>query len=125
MILLSELHVIGFHKRLIDATGGTHGLRDEGVLKSSLNNAFATFAGEDLYPTIIEKAANICFCLIENHPFVDGNKRIGLFVMLTLLEINEIMLNYAQDELVQLGMNIADGRLTQAQIIDWINDHKK
>jgi death-on-curing protein len=64
MITLNEQQVISLYKRMIDATGGTHGLRDGGLLASSLSNAFTTFDGRDLYPTIIEKAANICFCLI-------------------------------------------------------------
>lgn len=123
MITLSEQQVIGLQKKLIDVTGGTHGLRDEGLLSSSLSNAFATFDGRDLYPTIIEKAANICFCLIVNHPFADGNKRIGAYAMLVLLEVNDITLNYSQDELVLFGLSIADGSMNQNHIIDWIHSH--
>lgn len=123
MIVLNKQQVIGLHQRLIDATGGTHGLRDEGILSSSLSNAFVTFDGKDLYPTIIEKAANFCFSLIGNHPFVDGNKRIGIYVLLVFLEVNGVNLYFTQDELVQLGLGIADGSIKQPQIIEWIQNH--
>ena len=90
MKILSKEQVLRMQQKLIDEYGGIPGVRDSNLLDSSLHNAFQTFGGSDLYPTIIEKAANLCFSLINNHAFLDGNKRIGVLVMLVFLEINDI-----------------------------------
>ena len=111
------------HEKLIKATGGSNGLRDERLLESALENSKATFDGLDLYPTIEDKCTTICFSLVNNHPFVDGNKRIGVYVMLVLLEYNGIKLNFTQKELVDLGLGIATGELKQNDILNWIKNH--
>jgi death-on-curing protein len=107
MRLITVEQVIKLHYKMADATGGMTGVRDLNLLESALNNALSTFDGIDLYQTIEEKCANICFCLINNHPFIDGNKRIGIYVMLVLLEYNSIHIDFTQKELIDLGMGQA------------------
>lgn len=85
MILLSKEQVKYLHGRLIEATGGSDGIRDEGLLDSALTSPFQTFGQEELYPSIPRKAARLCYGLIQNHVFIDGNKRIGIYVMLIFL----------------------------------------
>ena len=84
MIRLSKPQILLLHEQLIAETGGSSGLRDEGMLDSALNTPFQTFAGKDVYPSLQQKAARLCFGLVKNHPFVDGNKRIGAHVMILL-----------------------------------------
>lgn len=78
MIRLSKEQVILLHKRLIEATGGREGIRDEGMLDSALANPFQSFENEELYPSVQAKAAQLCFGIVKNHPMVDGNKRLGM-----------------------------------------------
>lgn len=125
MIKLDTARVLYLHDMMLKATGGSSGLCDIGVLESALYHAYATFEGKDLYPTIEEKAARQAYGIIRNHPFVDGNKRTGLFVMLILLELNGIKLNFNQFELVKLGNGIADGSIDSEQIKKWIFKHKR
>ena len=87
MIRLSKPQILLLHGQLIAETGGSSGLRDEGMLDSALNAPFQTFAEEDVYPSLQQKAARLCFGLVKNHPFVDGNKRIGAHVMLVFLAL--------------------------------------
>ncbi|OGO80684.1 MAG: death-on-curing protein [Clostridiales bacterium GWC2_40_7] len=121
---ISVEQVIKLHDKLVGATGGHTGVRDFKLLESALNNAYATFDGRDLYEALEAKCANICFCMVYNHPFIDGNKRIGLYVMLILLEYNEMKLDFSQDDLVDLGLGIANGTYKQDYIQKWIIDHK-
>lgn len=108
------------HAMLIAQTGGSDGLRDSGMLDMALSGAFQTFGGDDIYPTTQHKAARLAFSIVKNHPFVDGNKRIGLFVMLVFLELNGIALTYTQPELVELGLGLADGTITAEAVLEWI-----
>ena len=100
MIVLTKVQVIALHDQLISETGGDGGLRDEGLLESALNAPFQSFDGVEPFPSIQQKAARLGFGLIKNHPFVDGNKRIGAHAMLVFLELNRIELQYTQDDLV-------------------------
>lgn len=77
MIILSKEQVLMMHRQLIAATGGSDGIRDEGMLDSALLNPFQSFGGEELYPSIQAKAAQLCFGLVKNHAMIDGNKRLG------------------------------------------------
>ena len=90
MIRLSKPQILLLHEQLIAETGGSSGLRDEGMLDSALNAPFQTFGEEDVYPSLQQKAARLCFGLVKNHPFVDGNKRIGAHVMLVFLALNGV-----------------------------------
>ncbi len=99
------------HQLMAEATGGSVGLRDEGLLDSALESAFSTFDGVELYPTKEEKAAKICHSLVSNHAFVDGNKRIGVYVMLSFLEINGIRIEATDEDVINLGLSVADGSM--------------
>jgi death-on-curing protein len=121
---ISIEQIIRLHDKMIEATGGDCGIRDYGLLDSTLSNAYATFDGIELYQTIEEKCSSICFGIINNHPFIDGNKRMGMFVMLILLEYNNIKLTYTQRELIDLGLDIARGLIKQDLILKWIMEHE-
>ena len=99
------------------------GIRDKNLLESAVNAPFQTFLGQDLYPTIFEKAAQLLYGLNKNHGFIDGNKRISIHAMLVYLLINDIQLEYTQDELVSLSMSVANDTSTANDIIDWIKKH--
>ena len=102
---------------LIEETGGSAGLRDMNLLDSALESAYASFDGKELYPSKEEKAARLGYALIANHAFVDGNKRIGMYVLLTFLEANGISLDAENPEVVRAGVNVATGELLQ-----WIKE---
>ena len=87
MISLSKEQIVGLHKNMLIATGGTDGIRDESLLDSAISAPYQTFDGIELYPTIFAKIARIAYSLVLNHPFVDGNKRIGTYVMLVLYNV--------------------------------------
>ena len=110
MKILTKNQVIALQKQLIDRYGGTYGIRDEGILDSALHAPFQTFSGEELYPDIFEKAARLGFGLIKGHAFIDGNKRIGTHVMLIFLRLNDVMLRYSDDELIQMIFDFRFGR---------------
>ena len=96
MIILSKEQVLKLHTSLIKATGGSDGIRDEGMLDLALNNPFQSFGGKELYPSIQAKAARLCFGLVRNHAMLDGNKRLGTHVMLVFLALNGYKLSYSQ-----------------------------
>ena len=109
---------------LIKQTGGEDGVRDMGLLESALAACDATFDGKELFPTKEEKAARLCTGLVSNHAFVDGNKRIGVYVMLTFLEVNGIRLNATDEELVEIGLSLAQGEMKYEELLSWILQHK-
>lgn len=120
---LTRSQVIKLHDLLIQETGGSEGIRDYGLLDSALNAPFQTFNGEDLYKSIQAKATRLCFFLIRNHPFMDGNKRIGLLTMSTFLEINGIKIKCTDDGLIKLGLGLADGTIKEEDLLGWIINH--
>ena len=124
MIRFSRDKVKLIHQLLAEETGGSIGVRDEGLLDSALESAFATFDGVELYPSKEEKAAKIAYSLVSNHAFVDGNKRIGVFVMLSFLSLNGIRIDATDEEIVQLGLGIADGSVEYERIVSWIKAHR-
>ncbi|MBQ1521520.1 MAG: type II toxin-antitoxin system death-on-curing family toxin [Erysipelotrichaceae bacterium] len=123
MIVLSKEQVILLHEELIIETGGSPGLKDEGMLESALAAPFQTFDGQELFPSIYQKAARLGYGLASNHAFIDGNKRIGAHVMLVFLALNGIGLEYEQDELSDLFMKIAEGSLGYPEILLWVIQH--
>ena len=125
MIKFSKEKVKLLHQLMAQATGGSVGLRDEGLLDSALESAFATFDGVEMQPSKEEKAAKLAFSLVSNHAFVDGNKRIGVYVMLSFLEINGIRIDASDDDVVHLGLGIADGTMKYEEILSWINEHRE
>lgn len=123
MIKFTKEQIILIHSICIQKSGGIDSLRDESLLESALNTPFQTFSGEELYPTIQRKAAMLCYTLINNHPFIDGNKRIGILILIAFLELNGIYLNCTNDEVITLGLGIASGKITSHQISNWIISH--
>lgn len=117
---LTQAQILQMHNHIIDETGGSRGIRDGGLLDSALNLPFQSFDGEDLYKTIKSKAARLTFSLVNNHPFVDGNKRIGILAMLVFLEINGIEIICTNEELIELGLGLADGRISYDELLNWI-----
>ena len=124
MIRLSKSQVLLIHDQLITETGGSYGLRDEGMLDSALNAPFQTFGGEDVYPSLQQKAARLCFGLVKNHPFIDGNKRIGAHVMLVFLALNGIELQHSQTELSNIILQLAAGEIDTEDLLYWILSHE-
>ena len=120
MIRLSKPQILLLHEQLVAETGGSSGLRDEGMLDSALNTPFQTFAGKNVYPSLQQKAARLCFGLVKNHPFVDGNKRIGAHVMLVFLALNGIELQHTQAELSEVILQLAAGTLQSTDLLDRI-----
>lgn len=124
MIKFSKEKVLLLHKLLAEATGGSIGVRDEGLLDSALESAFSGFGDREFYPSKEEKGARLGFCLITNHAFVDGNKRIGIYVMLSFLEMNGIRIQCTDEEIVDIGLSLADGRMTYEELLRWVIDHR-
>ena len=120
MIKLGKDKVLLLHQLLIEETGGEDGVRDIGLLDSALEACYATFDGKELFPSKEEKAARLGVGLVSNHAFVDGNKRIGLYVMLTFLEVNGIKLDVSDEELVAVGLAMAQGEMKYQELLDWI-----
>ena len=125
MIILSKEQILNLHSQLINKFGGIDGVREDGLLESALNNADGVYFGLEKYPTVEEKAARLAYSLTKNHPFLDGNKRIGVLIMLVFLEINKIELACNDDELTDLGLKIAASLKTYEEILKFINIHKR
>ena len=125
MMKFDSKKVIHLQKLVVEYSGGAVGVRDLDLLDSALNSCFQTFDDVDLYPTIEEKAARLGFSLVSNHPFIDGNKRIGVLVMLSFLEANGIKINYTDDDLIKVGMSLANGKMSYENLLKWLCSHKK
>lgn len=125
MIKFSKDKVLLLHKLIIEETGGDPNLRDTALLESALEGAFQTFDGKELYPTKEEKGARIGYTLISNHAFVDGNKRIGMYVLLTFLETNGIKLMLTDEEIVRVGLAVASGTMGYDELLEWVKNNRK
>ena len=123
MIKLTQKQVCRLHEILVAETGGDPNIRDEALLDSALESAFQTFGGVELFPTIEEKAAKLGFSLIANHAFVDGNKRIGVLIMLVFLQANGINLALSSEDVIRLGLDTASGKMKYEDILKLIKDH--
>lgn len=123
MIQLTKNQVVSMHSSLIAETGGSDGVRDDGMLQSAMNAPFQTFDGYDLYPTLLQKAARLGYSLVSNHPFVDGNKRIGIHAMLVFLLLNGVDIECTQDELISIGLALADGSMECDKLFEWLASH--
>ena len=118
--MISAEEAIQIHALLIQKFGGSPGLRNPEALESALTRPYQTFESQDLYPTPEEKAAAVLESIISNHPFVDGNKRLGYVLMkLTLLEAKKKLMA-SQEELYQFILQIANGKLSIEKIAAWI-----
>ena len=125
MIKFSEEKVLLLHKLITAETGGDPSIRDVSLLNSALESAFASFDGVDLYPTKEEKGARLGFSLISNHAFVDGNKRIGMYVLLTFLEANGVKIDPSEEEVARVGLAVAAGEMHYDDLLTWIRRHKR
>ena len=123
MKILSKQQVLKLHEMLIEQSGGSPEIRDDGLLESALNAPFHSFGDTDLYPSLLEKAARLGYGLIKNHPFVDGNKRIGTHTMLVFLAINHAELAYSDEELISLILGIAAGEYDDKHLLNWLQQH--
>lgn len=123
MILLTVDEIIMLHEKLLAATGGLPGLRDRGLLESAVFSVNASFEEVEQYPTVEEKAARLAYALISNHAFADGNKRVGVLAMLMTLRLNGVALRYTQQELIDLGLAAASGRVGYDKILGWVLRH--
>ena len=113
------------HHYLMEQSGGMEGVRDAGLLESALGAPFQTYAGQYLYPSAQQKAARLCYALVSNHPFIDGNKRIGVHLMLLFLEAHGLSIQCEQNELVSLGLALASGRMNDQDVVQWILERQR
>lgn len=124
MIKFSKERVLLLHKLIAAETGGAVGVRDMGLLESALEGVFATYDGQELYPAKEEKGARLGYTLISNHAFVDGNKRIGMYAMLTFLEVNGIRMDCTNEDVVGVGLAVAAGTMSYEELRNWVREHR-
>ncbi|MFV0618446.1 type II toxin-antitoxin system death-on-curing family toxin [Megasphaera sp. WILCCON 0056] len=117
--------VLAFHEEMEQRYVMDKGIHDMNLLESAVNTPFQSFAGEELYPTILDKAARLCYGLTKNHPFCDGNKRSAIHSMLVFLYVNGIDLDYTQQELEDMVVDVAADHLDCDGIKQWLLKHKK
>ena len=121
--MISIEQALKMHNIAIQNFGGANGIRDLGNLRSALARPFQTFGGEDLYPTILEKAAAIGESLIMNHPFLDGNKRTGYLLMEALLRSEGYKISSSDDDLYNFVINISTGSISFEEILEWLKNN--
>ena len=121
MITMEQILLL--HHLSIEKYGGSHGVRDAGLLDSAIARQFQTFAGENLYTSVFEQAAAISESLIINHPFVDGNKRTGFLAMIAILRINNIMLNADETHAYQFIIDISTGKIRFEEIVTLLKNN--
>ena len=113
------------HHALVMKTGGLDDLMDEGLLDSAIVAPFQTLDSAKLFLSVHQKAARLAYGLVKNHPFIDGNKRIGAHAMLVFLTLNGISLFYTQDELASVFLKMAAGEIDYDDLLQWVIDHEK
>ena len=123
MRYLTAQQVLFIHSRLLEETGGGHGVRDINMLMSGIARPQATFGGQDLYSDIYQKAAALMESLIQNHPFIDGNKRTGITAAALFLQINGLNLQTTNDELERFTLSVASGKESSESITTWLANH--
>ena len=125
MIRLTKKHILNLHSQQIDIFGGIDGVRDDNLLDLSVESAYQTFDGKYLYKNVVSQAVHLGYSLVMNHPFIDGNKRIGAHAMLTTLYINGLEMDYSQDELIDTIIGIASSNLSEKDLLVWVENHIK
>ena len=123
MRYLTLAEVVGLQDAIITHTGGASGLRDFGALDSALAQPRATFGGQELHASLEEKAAALGFSLTQNHPFVDGNKRVAHAAMETFLMLNGAEIDSPVDEQERLMLDLASGHYSREKLAAWLRDH--
>lgn len=122
MIYLSKDQILLLHDKLIERYGGSYGVRDEGLLDSAVNAPFQSFDGNDFFPTVTDKAVRLCIGLVRNHPFIDGNKRIGALALLTTLDLNKYQFRISSAELSSVILDLAAGKINDEYLLQWVMD---
>lgn len=122
---LSVEQVLAAHAALIKRYGGSQGIHDQGLLESAVFRPEASAFGQEAYPTLFEKCAVLGYSLIQNHPFLDGNKRTGFAAMHLMLLINGYDLTSATGEEIAMAENIASGKMHEPEIAQWLKQHSK
>jgi death-on-curing protein len=117
---LTLIEVLELHRKILEQSGGASGIRDMGLLESAIAQPRMTFGGEDLYPSLLEKAAALGFSIILNHPFIDGNKRTGHAATETFLVLNGLEINASVDEQERVVLAIASGELKREAFVEWL-----
>lgn len=123
MRYISIAETLDLHERLLADSGGAPGVRDLGALESAVGQPHATFGGQDLYPDLVAKAAALCYSLVMNHPFLDGNKRIGHAAMETFLILNGYEIRCDVDEQERVILQLAAGDLSRNAFTAWVRQH--
>ena len=123
MNYLYPKQILYLYRQIVEQSGGTVGLRDEGLLDSAVYRPQASFGGKDLYPDLFSKAAALGYSIIRNHPFADGNKRVGFEAMRLMLRLNHYDLQAPVGAKFDFVVGIAEGRLTEQDIADWLKAH--
>ena len=121
--VISTAGVMAIHELITEKSGGSPNIREKGLLESALAAPFQSFAGIELYPTVLEKGAMLGYSLVSNHAFVDGNKRIGMLTMLTFLQINGYTLTADNDEVTRVGLDLAAGEMKREELLRWLTDN--
>ncbi len=120
---LTKSDIVRLHYCITKQSGGDSRVRDENLLDLSVNSPYQTFGGEDLYDGVMRKAVHLCYSLVMNHPFVDGNKRIGAHALLITLDGNGIVLDYTQEELIDVILKLASSKLSEKELLEWVKNH--
>lgn len=120
MIYLTKEQIILLHEKLIKRYGGSSGIRDEGLLDSAINAPLQSFNGNDFFPTVTDKAVRLCVGLVKNHPFIDGNKRIGALALLTILDLNKYQFKSNSTELSSVILDFAAGKIDDNYLLQWV-----
>jgi len=123
MRYLTVGEVLEIYSRMMKQSGGSVGILDLGALESAVAQPRMTFNGEELYPTITDKASALGFSLIQNHPFVDGNKRAGHASMESFLMFNGWEISASVDEQVELILGVASGKIDRTEFTEWLQKH--
>ena len=123
MRFLSLAEVVELHRLILQQSGGSPGVRDLGALQSALAQPRMSFDNTELYPTMEKKASALCFSLVSNHPFVDGNKRVGHAAMETFLALNGWELQASVDDAEQVILSLATGTLSREELVEWTKQH--
>jgi death-on-curing protein len=121
LLLLSE--VLHLHRLVVTSSGGSDGVRDLGALESAVAQPHASFDGSELYPSLVEKGAALAFSIVRNHPFLDGNKRVGHAALETFLLLNGFELVASVPEQEQVFLSLASGSLSREEFVTWLEGH--
>ena len=122
MIRLTKEEILILHDQLVERYGGARGVRDENLLDSALNAPFQGYGGYAFNPSVIQKAVRLCFGLVMNHPFYDGNKRIGAMALLVTLDLNRLTLKTNSAELSEIILRLASGSVDDETLLRWVQD---